>query len=297
MAEDQTMIIGLIIVVFCCCCLSSLAAGGFMVTGTPSPAPAPGPSTSSSPSGPSTSSSPSGPSTSSLPSGSIKLINSETAFTSANQNVGVANQPKGPNGVDLSYNLQPVQYTISFRINNTGAAANGQWREILQNSPQSSWNGAIRQDANSPLFFLAPPDAGGIANKLCFRHLGSDSNNYEAQPASTLSFNTWHTVTAVADTNKLTIYIDSDVPVSKTLPSGVTLRYRNGTGPPTNVNQFVWNNVNPSTVPYSIKDAYWWPRALTASEVAQVHSTTSTYMPEPLTMGTSAYVKETYMPY
>lgn len=285
MAKDQTMIIGLIIVFFCCCCcLSSLAAGGFMVTGTPSPAPAPGPSTSS------------------LPSGSIKLINSETTFNNTNGDVAVANQPKGPSNAALSSSLQPVQCTISFKINSTGTD-NNYWREILQNSPHYSWeNNALQPSGSSPLFFIPIGTWNGQpvreVNKVTFRLTGTDGVGYQAEAASALVDNKYHTITAVADTNKITIYIDGGNPVTTTLPAGQTLKFRDPDSTNQN-NKFVWNP-NPGDarmVPWKIKDAYWWPRALTASEVAQVHSTTSTYMPEPLTMGTSAYTKEMYMPY
>lgn len=252
------------------------------VTTTRTPAPAPAPVT--------------------FPSGSTKLINSETTFNESNGDTPVANQPKGPGGVALSYNLQPVQFTISFKINSTGTD-NAFWREILQNSPGSSWTNGPEQSGNSPLLFIPPAkfnnDPVSGVNKVTFGFLGSDNFRHEAQAASALVANQWHTITAVADTNKLTIYIDGANPVSTTLPAGQTLRYRNDGGLNQN-NKFVWNPNPPvpgTVVPWKIKDAYWWPKVLTATEVAAVASSTSTYMPQPLTMGTSAYVKETYMPY
>jgi hypothetical protein len=44
-----------------------------------------------------------------------------------------------------------------------------------------------------------------------------------------------------------------------------------------------------------VKNVYFWPKVLSDSDISKL--TTSTYMPEPLTMGTSAYTKEMYMPY
>jgi hypothetical protein len=153
------------------------------------------------------------------------------------------------------------------------------------------------------LFFIVPSAWEGqpIANvnKVVFGFLGSDNIRHETTTNSTLVANQWHTITAVADTNKITIYMDGANPVTKTLPAGQLLRYRNDASTNQN-NKFVWNP-NPlvpgPVVPWKIKDAYWWPKVLTATEVAAVARSTSTYMPQPLAMGTSAYVKETYMPY
>lgn len=258
---------------------------------SPSPAPSTAPRPASSP-------------VSTLPSGYIKLINSETTFNSTNGDVAVANQPKGLSNAALSYNLQPVQFTISFKINSTGTD-NTFWREILQNSPGYSWlNNGPEQSGNSPLFFISPATFNSqpvsSVNKVTVRFLGSDGVGHEATTSTALVANQYHTITAVADTNKITIYVDGANPVTTTLPTGQTLRYRNDGGL-NESNKFVWNPNPPvpgPMVPWKIKDAYWWPKVLTATEVATVHgSTTSTYMPQPLSMGTSAYVKETYMPY
>jgi hypothetical protein len=237
-----------------------------------------------------------------LPSGSIKLIDSETTFNSTNGDVSVANQPKATNGTALSYDLQPVQFTISFKINSTGTD-NSYWREILQNSPGTSWlNNLPEASGNSPLFFIPPGTWEGQqvreVNKVTVRFFGSDGVGHQAESALPLVANQYHTITVVGDTNKLTIYIDGGNPVTTSLPGGNTLRYRNNGGL-NEGNKFVWNpNPAPSgIVPWKIKDAYWWPRALTDAEVSTLVSTTSTYMPQPLSMGTSAYVKETYMPY
>jgi hypothetical protein len=45
-----------------------------------------------------------------------------------------------------------------------------------------------------------------------------------------------------------------------------------------------------------VKNIYFWPTVLSESEIA-VLGTTSTYTPEPLTMGTSGYTKEGYALY
>lgn len=267
--------------------------------GSTSPAPAPATTTGT----PATTSGTPAPAPVTFPAGSTKLINSETTFNETDGDTPVANQPKGPGGVALSYGLQPVQFTISFKINSTGTDSNW-WREILQNSPGVSWaNGGPEQSGNSPLFFLAPSKWDGnpvsYVDKVTLRFLGSDNQPYEVRTNSPLVANQYHTITAVADTNKITIYIDGANPVTTTLPAGQTLRYRNDGGLNQN-NKFVWNPNPPvpgTVVPWKIKDAYWWPKVLTATEVAAVASSTSTYMPQPLTMGTSAYVKETYMPY
>ena len=226
-----------------------------------------------------------------LPTGSIKLINSETTFNSTNADTPVANQPKATNDVALSYDLQPVQFTISFRLKLTGDSSS--WREILQCYAGNSWTDNKADPAgNSPLIFVGPSGDSNWKNRVGFRMMLSNNDILEARGLNNpLTINQWHHITCVADNDKLRLYIDGQMANEATVPVGQTLRYRN-------VNNFAWN-VNPygDWTPVVVKDAYWWPRALTATEVSTLVSTTSTYIPEPLTIGTSAYAKEMYMNY
>ena len=62
--------------------------------------------------------------------------------------------------------------------------------------------------------------------------------------------------------------------------------------------EWIWNGS--SNIPIGavkVKNFYWFNKALTDAEVSTLTGTTSTYMPQPLSMGTSAYVKEMYMNY
>lgn len=222
---------------------------------TPAPAPAPAPS-------------------SNFPSGSIKLLNSETTFDGNNGDTPVANQPSG-----LTYDLQPVKFTISFRLNLTGDSTS--WREILQNYTGSSWtNNAPDLAGNSPLIFVGPSDLSIWKNGLGFRMMMSDNTALEAHGRDNLlTVNQWYHITCVADTNKLQLYINGHMVNEATVPAGQTLRYRN-------TNNFVWNpNPYGAWTPVVMKDAYWWPRVLTTTEISQISSSatsTSTYAAEPL---------------
>jgi hypothetical protein len=225
-------------------------------------------------------------STPTLPSGSIKLIDSEKTFDNTNADFPVANQPSG-----LSYDKQPVQFTISFRLKLTGDSSS--WREILQNFAGNSWTDNKADLAgNSPLIFVGPSGDSNFKNRVGFRMMLSNNDFLEAKGLNNpLTINQWYHITCVADNDKLRLYINGQMANEATVPAGQTIRYRN-------VNNFVWNP-NPwgDWTPVVVKDAYWWPRALTSTEVSTLVSTTSTYMPQPLSMGTSAYAKEMYMNY
>ena len=246
MAAGKTIIVLLIAAVICCCCFSIVACGGlFLMSQTGSPAALSFP-------------------VSTLPSGYVKLINTETTFNNTNMNTPVVTQPTAAGGASFSYNLQPVQFTVSFKVNSTGTQPIIP-RTILANSPSTSHPG------NAPSFTIVstnltntPPDV----DKVVFIFTGSDGIIYTANTSSALVANQYHTITGVADTNKITIYFDGANPVETTLPTGQTLRYENGDSDNQN-NKFVWNNLA-GTVPFKIKDAYWWPRALTAAEVASL---------------------------
>ena len=91
-----------------------------------------------------------------------------------------------------------------------------------------------------------------------------------------------------ATTGTLTLYKNGVANGSTTVASG---QYNPST--PTN---FEWNQQKVTAPTIKVKNTYWFNKALTAAEVTTLAGT-STYMPQPLTMGTSAYTKEMYKPY
>lgn len=193
-----------------------------------------------------------------LPWGYIKLINSETTLTSSNPDILVANQPGG-----FAYDVQPVKYTISFRIKLTGESPTT-WREILQNTGNPSWDNGLNAhtlDANAPLFFVGPGSHSYWVNRLGFRQLLDDNTYKEVNTQGALLNNRWYTITGVADTDKLILYKDG-IKVDETATGDTRLlRSRNR-------NNFVWNpNPYGEYTPVVINDAYLWNKALSAMEV------------------------------
>lgn len=237
------------------------------------------------------------PATNNLPSGYTVLQSSELVLDGTNPDTPVANQPTG-----ISSSTTPVQYTISFKMKLSDYSHG--FREILQNRPDDSWNfttNKVKSTADAPLFSVFP-DIDANKGKLLFRHLASNADGYlEVATPVGLDTGIWYNVIGVADTTKLTLYINGSKVGEQIAAGSITLKYVDD-------NNFVWNpnpqyatysstaaspgafnqsSLSPGTsfAPINVKDAYWWPRALSASEVASLipgsSSTTSTYMPNP----------------
>lgn len=212
----------------------------------------------------------------------INLQTAELTLTASNPDVAATTQPT----VSASSN---VVFTISMDINLD--SAQGGWREIFQNYTGDSWiNNTAAPAGNTPLISIFPSSTGADVNKVLFRMmLDNDTQWMEAITTTALVPGTYAKFTAVCNDTKITLYINGTKSGEATAPAGRKMKWRS-------TNNFAWNPTSyQGWGTIKVKNGKWWNRALTASEVTALG--TSTYMPQPISMGTSAYVKETYMPY
>ena len=222
------------------------------------------------------------------PSGTPAPINLQTAeltLSSANPDIAATTQPT----VSATSN---VVFTISMDINVVAPSEN--WREIFQNTRDDSWNGAAQAPVttgNTPLVSIFPSTTGGEVNKVLFRMLLDNDTGFEVRTTTALVPGTYAKFTAVCNDTKVTLYINGTKSGEGTVPAGRIMKWRAA-------NNFTWNPTGQywaAGATVKVKNGKWSNRALTDAEVTALG--TSTYMPQPLTMGTSAYVKETYMAY
>lgn len=237
-----------------------------------SPAPAPAlrtPATTTSPA-------PSGPAP------PINLLTSETTFSQANPDVAATTQPTvSP--------TSSVVFTISMDMDIVAPSRN--WREIFQSYAGDSWvNNAATPLGNTPLISIVPTDWSERVNQMLFRMLLDDNSLIEVFSAAFVP-GTYSKLTVVCNDTTLKIYTNGTLIETKTTPAGRKMKWRA-------TNNFTWNPTSQYWIAgdtVKVKNAKWWNRALTDAEVSALG--TSTYMPQPLSMGTSAYVKDDFASY
>lgn len=195
-----------------------------------------------------------------------------------------------PTGIDTT----KVEYTMSMDINI--AQTGTRWRSIMNSGDPDYPPGTT---SRRPGVFITGSDTdhGAPANRIHVVHGSTEDNNKNVITTFTATPGTYFNLTWVVSQGKLTTYINGQPDSTGTTSASFTW----GT-----TNAWKWNsylthypNRTQNTIgAVKIKNAYWFNKALTASEVATLSGgTTSTYMPQPLTMGTSGYTKEMYMPY
>jgi Concanavalin A-like lectin/glucanases superfamily len=198
-----------------------------------------------------------------VPSGAIVLADS-TGITPNGTPVPVLNQP-------VINTSGPVQFTLAFNLKLTDVG--GTWKEIIQNVSGTSWNNGIVPGANSPLVFIFPPQdptqppAGTVGVRMGVSSGATDSIQTFGSSAPLVPNQPTH-ITMVADTNVLRLYINGTKVNEATTAAGVTLKY-----PP--VNNYTWNNTGSQlTGQATIKNGFWWSRALSDAEVATLPTAT-----------------------
>jgi hypothetical protein len=226
-----------------------------------------------------------------LPSGSITLLTTEITGDDTHQNIAAANTPTG-----LSASTPP-SYTLSVQFYNTGDG--GGWREFFSNQGGDTWNDTTRRpipEQRNPLLSVVPtpPDAAAAdTNKVAFIQNLANGSDFGVSTATPLALNQWYTLTFTGTANKLTIYVNGVKNNEIAAPAGTTFVMAN-------TNTFKWVPITyAGFTAIKLKKGYWWSRVLTDAEIAQIPNptATSTYMPQPLSMGTSAYEKEGFAAY
>ena len=203
------------------------------------------------------------------------LLNSGQAIQVAEQTISVATPPTittQPTGITAT-----GSFTLSIDINMSTLP--GQLVRVIGQGVHPS----------HPGLWLFP---AGVAGDVWVRfHIGNSAVDLVTGTAPPV-YNTYYNVTIVynAPSTTATIYYNG---VSKSSSTAIVPA---GYIPPTPTN-FIFNQENVTAPTIKVKNTYWFNKALTAAEVTTLVGTTSTYMPQPLTMGTSAYTKEMYMPY
>ena len=196
------------------------------------------------------------------------LLATGQAIQVAEKTISVATPPTittQPTGITAT-----GSFTLSIDINVSASVPD--WVCVLGQGPHPRHPGVWINNAGVP---------GGIRF-----HMGAAAADY----TSVFTFGEYFNMTAVynATTGTLTLYKNGVANGSTTVASG---QYNPST--PTN---FEWNQQKVTAPTIKVKNTYWFNKALTAAEVTTLAGT-STYMPQPLTMGTSAYTKEMYKPY
>ena len=227
---------------------------------------------------------------STLPSGSITLLTTEITGDDTHQNIAAANTPTGLSATT------PPSYTLSVQFYNTGDG--GGWREFFSNQGGDTWNDTTNRpipEQRNPILSVVPNDSANAANKnkVAFVQNLANGSDILVDTTSALSLNQWYTLTFTGTANKLTIYVNGVKNNEIAAPAGTTFVMAN-------TNTFKWVPITyPGFTAIKLKNGYWWSRVLTDTEIAQIPnpSSTSTYMPQPLSMGTSAYVKDDFASY
>jgi hypothetical protein len=183
-----------------------------------------------------------------------------------------------------------VIFTISMDIDIVATAPASGWREIFQNYAGDSWtNNTYNLLGNTPLISIIPPGQTAPQNQVIFRMLMDNDLPFEAISSTALVPGTYAKFTAVCNDTSMKIYINGTKVGDITTPTGRIMKWRA-------TNNFTWNPTGGWWQPgqtVKVKNGKWWNRALTDAEVSALG--TSTYMPQPLSMGVSGYTNEGYM--
>ena len=173
----------------------------------------------------------------------------------------------------------PVNYTMSMDLKVTGAVPPS-WRCILGSTGGVDWNsGANKPAANTrrPLVILTGADAAP-ANRICVNHSNAADGFQGNCTTFTATSGTYFNLTFTCDSTakKVITYING---VKDNEFTGTDFAWSSPAG------TWVWNNSTyGKPTPIMVKNAYWFTRPLTATEVATLAapaSGTSNYMPEP----------------
>jgi hypothetical protein len=113
-----------------------------------------------------------------------------------------------------------------------------------------------------------------------------ENNGWSFTPGTKFNF----TATHDAATSNIAVYIDGVKKNEKKMPSAMVYA---------TTNNFTWRPwLSGQDSGYmKVNNAYFFKKVLTQAEITTLQGGTSTYMPQPLSMGTPAYEKEDFSSY
>ena len=218
----------------------------------------------------------------SLP-GSVLLQDVPLEIGTVTSAIPVKNQPTPLNN--------PATFTISFDINIGSTVKN--WRSILQNSPVNPGTSCamgILKDCRRPGVTLGSGPNSDKTNVLTFEFWPTDITQVGTYtgPQTNNPSNKWFNFVITVDSTGLKTYIN-----------GVLDSYNNSskTFNWNSTNNFVWSAAagNPNLVntggSIQVANAYFWPQALTTSQISQLAIPTTA---DPSVSSTSYYVSEPF---
>ena len=225
------------------------------------------------------------------------LRNSGTKLEPAELDIGALTAPRAvttqPTGL-----TGPANFTISMDLNIEKEPAT--WVDILMNVSGGTWP-LDNADKRKPLIHLSGL-ASGYTSKSIIMSLNTkpgtvpadnnfwvdsaENNGWKFTPGTKFNFTATHDAT----TKNIAVYIDGVKKNEKTMPSAMVYAA---------TNNFTWRPwfSGQDSGYMKVNNAYWFNKVLTQAEITTLQGGTSTYMPQPLSMGTSAYVKDDFASY
>jgi hypothetical protein len=260
----------------CCMCLLGLTVGIYFAmnseeSGSPAPAPALTP-------------------LQTLRNSGTKLEPAELDIGALTAPRAVTTQPTGLTG--------PANFTISMDL--TIEKEPPTWVDILQNVTGGTWP-LDNADKRKPLIHLSGVGSGYTSKSIImslntkpgtepadnnFWVDSAENNGWTFTPGTKFNFTATHNATS----KKIAVYINGVGKNEKTMPSAMVYAA---------TNNFTWRPFfsGQDSGYMKVNNAYFFKKVLSQAEITTLQGGTSTYMPQPLSMGTSAYVKDDFASY
>ena len=205
------------------------------------------------------------------------LYSSGQKIQDAELEVGYASVPfaSAPFGYDLT---APPNYTMTVDI--MVAQTGDRWRNILEHGPSTGNDFPPGATFRRPSVFITGTDTAP-PNRLMVTHANSSGENTNITTTSTAPLGKYFTLTWVVTNGTMTVYFNGQPD-----PAGPVSANFNW---PQTDTPWTWNQgnyLNNIAGSIKIKNAYYWPRAIASSDMAQIaaqySSSTSHYTLEPM---------------
>ena len=191
--------------------------------------------------------------------------------------IGTSSVPfaSAPFGYDLT---APPNYTMTVDI--MVAQTGDRWRNILEHGPSTGNDFPPGATFRRPSVFITGSDTAP-PNRLMVTHANSSGENTNITTTSTAPLGKYFTLTWVVTNGTMTVYFNGQPD-----PAGPVSANFNW---PQTDTPWTWNQgnyLNNIAGSIKIKNAYYWPRAIASSDMAQIaaqySSSTSHYTLEPM---------------